>query len=117
MLSIHTLFHGLRMKFHPPKIEVKTRLIIASKLGVGPPKKFANKIGIPSSNSRWLPYFPPELESLQVLGKERGDRSMDRDPFYRFGDKGWNAINSNHRCQVYSGQHSVHAELEKTNAS
>jgi hypothetical protein len=26
MLSIHTLFHGLRMKFHPPKIEVKTRL-------------------------------------------------------------------------------------------
>jgi hypothetical protein len=84
------------------------RVIIASKLGVEPPKKFSRKIGIPS-NSRWMRH--PELESL---GEERGDRSMDRDPFYGFGDKGWNAINGK---QVYSGQHAVHADLEKITGS
>ena len=86
-------------------------MIIASKLGVGPPKKFCHEIGIPSSNSRWLRH--PELESLQVLSEERCDRFMDQDPFYGFGDKESNAINNKHRCQVYSGQHTVHADLEK----
>ena len=35
-------------------------------------------------------HFSPELKSLQVSGSP-GEERGDRDPFYGFGDKGWNA--------------------------
>jgi hypothetical protein len=70
------------------------------------------------------PHFSPELKSLQVSGspgEERGDRSMDRDPFYGFGDKGWNASLSggppSESHLVYSSQHIVHVDLEKITTS
>jgi len=48
------------------------RVVMDSKLGVGTPKMFGYKAGIPSSNSRDFRHQP-----------------MDQDLFYEFGDKGW----------------------------
>jgi hypothetical protein len=69
-------------------------------------------------------HFSPELKSLQVSGspgEEHGDQSMDRNPFYEFGDKGWNASLSGgpplEPYLAYSSQHIVHVDLEKITAS
>ena len=85
--------------------------------------KFGHKVGIPSSNSRWLRHAFRQSSNLfkcpRSLGEERGDGPWIeiRGPFNEFGDKGWNAVNGKHRCQggrhqnlaryTYSSQHIV----------